>query len=77
MIDWGAPEKLTRQVARNKNQMIVRKLILCCTGIAIAGQAFAQVELKTYADRGGYLDVQKLTCAQLASASFERRLSRV
>ncbi|MGO4738288.1 HdeA/HdeB family chaperone [Bosea sp. 2KB_26] len=28
--------------------------------------ANAQVELKTYADANGYIDVQKLTCAQLA-----------
>ena len=28
--------------------------------------ANAQVELKTYADKDGYLNVQKLTCAQLA-----------
>ena len=34
---------------------------MCCTAIAFAGQAFAQVELKTYAGPDGYLDVQKLT----------------
>jgi hypothetical protein len=28
--------------------------------------AIAQVELKTYADKDGFLDVQALTCAQLA-----------
>ena len=37
--------------------MIVKKLILCCAAIVIASPAFAQVELKTYADRDGYLDV--------------------
>jgi hypothetical protein len=51
--------------------MIAKKLILCCTAIVIAGQASAQVELKTYADPDGYLDVQKLTCAQLASTFQE------
>ena len=51
--------------------MIVKKLILCCTGIVVAGQAFAQVELKTYANREGYLDVHKLTCAQLANTFQE------
>lgn len=51
--------------------MIVKKLILCCAGIALAGPAIAQVELKTYADRDGYLDVQKLTCAQLANTFQE------
>ena len=50
---------------------MMKKLILCCTGIAFAGQAFAQVELKTYADRDGYIDVQKLTCAQLANTFQE------
>jgi hypothetical protein len=54
--------------------MIAKKLILCCTAIVIAGQAFAQVELKTYADPDGYLDVQKLTCAQLASTFQEDRI---
>jgi len=31
----------------------------------------AQVELKEYADRDGYIDVQKLTCAQLANTFQE------
>jgi HdeA/HdeB family len=51
--------------------MIVRKLMVFCAGIVFAGQAAAQVELKTYADREGYLDVQKLTCAQLANTFQE------
>jgi hypothetical protein len=51
--------------------MIVKKLILCCGLIAIAEPAYSQVELKTYADRDGYLDVQKLTCAQLANTFQE------
>ena len=51
--------------------MIVQKLVLCCTANVIAGQAVAQVELKTYADADGYLDVQKLTCAQLANTFQE------
>jgi hypothetical protein len=50
---------------------MMKKLILCCAAIAFAGQAFAQVELKTYADGDGYLDVQKLTCAQLANTFQE------
>ena len=33
--------------------------------------ASAQVELKTYADANGYIDVQKLTCAQLANTFQE------
>jgi HdeA/HdeB family protein len=50
---------------------MMKKMLLCCAAIAFAGQAFAQVELKTYADRDGYLDVQKLTCAQLANTFQE------
>jgi hypothetical protein len=33
--------------------------------------AAAQVELKTYADANGYIDVQKLTCAQLVNTYQE------
>ncbi len=33
--------------------------------------AFAQVELKNYADANGYIDVQALTCAQLAGTFQE------
>ena len=51
--------------------MILRKLLLCCAGVLVAGQAAAQVELKTYTDRNGYVDVQKLTCAELANTFQE------
>ena len=51
--------------------MIVKKLILCCGVIALAEPAYSQVELKTYADSDGYIDVQKLTCAQLAGTFQE------
>ena len=50
---------------------MMKKLILCCTSFAFAGPAFAQVELKTYANPDGYIDVQKLTCAQLANTFQE------
>ena len=33
--------------------------------------AIAQVELKTYGDKDGYIDVQALTCAQLAGTFQE------
>ena len=36
-----------------------------------AGSAYAQVELKTYTDGDGYIDVQALTCAQLANTYQE------
>jgi hypothetical protein len=51
--------------------MILRNVILCCGIIALAGPAYAQVELKTYADSDGYIDVQALTCAQLANTYHE------
>ena len=38
--------------------------------------ASAQVELKTYADANGYIDVQKLTCAQLANTFCSRSARR-
>ena len=45
--------------------------MLYSAAIVVAAPAYAQVELKTYADRDGYLDVQKLTCAQLANTFQE------
>jgi len=51
----------------------MRTLILATAalvGLSISG-ANAQVELKTYADADGYLNVQKLTCAQLAGTFQE------
>jgi len=44
-------------------------LILAATGLAVTfaiPNANAQVDLSTYADAEGYIDVQALTCAQLA-----------
>jgi hypothetical protein len=37
----------------------------------LVSAANAQVELKTYADKDGYIDVQALTCAQLAGTFQE------
>jgi HdeA/HdeB family len=49
------------------------KAILCIGGLLMltAGAAQAQVMLKTYADADGNIDVQKLTCAQLAGTFQE------
>jgi hypothetical protein len=48
-----------------------RKLMLAA-GLALAATgAYAQVDLTTYADKDGYIDVQKLTCAQLAGTFQE------
>src|ERR1700759_1884850 len=43
----------------------------CAIALFGAGAAQAQVELATYADAKGDLDVQKLTCAQLAGTFQE------
>jgi HdeA/HdeB family protein len=48
-----------------------RLLILAAVLTGAAPVAHAQVELKNYADAKGYIDVQKLTCAQLAGTYQE------
>ncbi len=45
-----------------KDLLLAAGVIAICFG----SPANAQVELKTYADKDGFLDVQALTCAQLA-----------
>jgi hypothetical protein len=47
----------------------MRKVLFAAiAGVFIAGNsASAQVALSAYADQNGYIDVQKLTCAQLAN----------
>jgi hypothetical protein len=51
----------------------MRKLLLATAFVSacLVSGANAQVELKTYADKDGYLDVQALTCAQLAGTFQE------
>jgi inactivated superfamily I helicase len=48
-----------------------RILILTAALTGVSSAAHAQVELKNYADANGYIDVQKLTCAQLAGTYQE------
>jgi hypothetical protein len=51
----------------------MRKIMLAAT-VAVtlaAPEAAAQVELRSYVDAKGFLDVQKLTCAQLANTYQE------
>src|SRR6187455_1145873 len=74
---WGAliitssiNETHSHQHHRGKS-MIGKKVIFCCAALMVAGPAFGQVELNTYMDSNGYLDVQKLTCAQLAGTFQE------
>ena len=51
----------------------MRKFLLLTTAaVAIASwEAKAQTDLSAYADANGFLDVQKLTCAQLAGTFQE------
>src|SRR5262245_33116450 len=51
----------------------MRKLLVVAALLSgsLASGATAHVELKTYADKDGYLDVQALTCAQLAGTFQE------
>jgi hypothetical protein len=44
---------------------------LCAATMMCAGAAHAAVDLSTYADANGNLDVQALTCAQLANTFQE------
>jgi inactivated superfamily I helicase len=48
-----------------------RSLIVAAVLLGAASASQAQVELKNYADAKGYIDVQKLTCAQLAGTFQE------
>ena len=50
---------------------MMRYFLACIFAIAAATPAAAQVELKTYANADGYVDVQALTCAQLANTFQE------
>ena len=48
-----------------------RSLIIAAVLLGVGSAAQAQVELKNYADAKGYIDVQQLTCAQLAGTFQE------
>jgi HdeA/HdeB family len=61
------PTVLIREV-NTMRKVIVAAAIM--SGWFVSG-ANAQVELKTYADKNGYIDVQALTCAQLAGTFQE------
>jgi inactivated superfamily I helicase len=51
----------------------MRRLLLAAAAITtcLASSANAQVELKSYADAEGWINVQELTCAQLAGTFQE------
>jgi hypothetical protein len=79
------PQPETKRGDRKMNRLIVtadasrvaafpwsRTSVLVAAGmLSSVAMASAQVELKTYADANGYIDVQKLTCAQLANTFQE------
>jgi hypothetical protein len=67
---WVIPAR-TNGLVTETIAMNAKTVILSCAAIALAAPASAQVELKTYADSNGYVDVQKLTCAQLANTFQE------
>lgn len=48
-----------------------RALYLFAGFFALATPAFAQVDLTAYANKDGYIDIQALTCAQLANTFQE------
>lgn len=49
-----------------------RHLAIICSGLILGiCSASAQTELSKYADAKGYIDVQKLTCSQLAGTYQE------
>jgi hypothetical protein len=61
------------QHARDDRENLMRKfMVLAAIGFAFtASEVRAQVPLSAYADANGYVDVQKLTCAQLAGTFQE------
>jgi hypothetical protein len=53
------------------NAMTKTVALIIASLVSSASMAAAQVELKTYAEANGYIDVQKLTCGQLANTFQE------
>jgi uncharacterized protein YxeA len=51
--------------------MIKNVAFIIASLVSSVSMASAQVELSKYADANGYIDVQKLTCAQLANTFQE------
>src|SRR5215203_3064265 len=55
-----------------RNSMSKKHVAMIVAGLlSPVSTASAQVELSTYANADGYIDVQKLTCAQLANTFQE------
>jgi hypothetical protein len=60
-----------REAAQNLGSHMKFAMPLCLMMLLVTSAAQAQVDLSTYADPDGNLDVQKLTCAQLAGTFQE------
>jgi hypothetical protein len=71
MTVTGSPIRQARigEMAGSETMKLI--VPLCAAMMLSAGAAQAQVDLSTYADAKGDLDVQKLTCAQLANTFQE------
>jgi len=50
---------------------MIKVLLLGAAALTFPSIAYAQAQLSTYADKDGYIDVQKLSCAQLAGTFQE------
>ena len=50
---------------------MIKAIVFAAALVGLSASAQAQVQLNTYADKDGYVDVQKLTCAQLANTFQE------
>ncbi len=76
-IELERDEMLTSNTYRVKVFAALRRvdwrvaLVASATFVASASALQAQVELKTYADEKGYLNIKILTCAQLANTFQE------
>jgi hypothetical protein len=56
---------------RGMTEMHKMLLVLTIGLFAMGSPSFAQVPLSSYVDANGFIDVQKLTCAQLAGTFQE------
>lgn len=50
---------------------MIKATVFAAALVGLSAAAQAQTELTAYADKDGYIDVQKLTCAQLANTFQE------
>jgi len=68
-VSISSPHAVRAPAPRRTNA--IAALVAAATMAGAMAPAFAQVELKTYEDAKGYIDVKALTCAQLAGTFQE------